>query len=608
MLRIAVCIKQIPLVEDANFDPVSKTIRRDGANVISAFDLRAISLAVEFKQRLGSHATAVTMGPPQARAALADALAMGMDRAVHLEDRAFAGSDTLATARALAKWLKGEKFDLIMLGKYSLDAETGQVGPEIAELLGVAQITGVRKVRIDGRMIAAERESDEGYDEVECAMPAVLTCAERVAQPLRVRPEAAERAASLPIETVRAAALDSDPAQFGAAGSPTWVQEVRAVQTSHPKCRMIDASDPYVAAREVIEALDAMGALRRDGKTRRPIGRATRKPVRGRDLWVACETNLKGKVTRGSLELLSHGDQLVTGLGGALFAVGFPAAFARHAELLASYGADQVVVLDHPALESYTPETVAEAMAHLVRERTPWGLLLSASERGRDWAPRLAARLGLGLTGDAIDFELDGQGRMVALKPAFGGNIVAPILSKTFPQMATVRAGVLELAESYRGREAAVEIVRPQLAPALSATTAVHSLLDPSIAPLEGAHMVVGVGMGVGGPDGVEAAKKLARVLGAGMCATRRVTDQGWIPRQLQVGLTGKAIDPRLYFAIGIRGAPNHTVGIKRAEVVVAINNDPEAPIFERATLGLAGDWAAILPALAAALETNAAT
>jgi electron transfer flavoprotein alpha subunit len=603
VLRIAVCIKQIPLVEDANFDPVTKTIRRDGVNVISAFDLRAISLAVEFKQSLGAHATAITMGPPQARAALSDALAMGMDRAVHLEDRAFAGSDTLATARALAKWLKREHFDLIMLGKYSLDAETGQVGPEIAELLGIAQITGVRKVHIEGRTITAERESDEGYDDVECAMPAVLTCAERVAQPIRVKPEAPEQASARPIETVHAAALDADGEQFGAAGSPTWVQEVRAVQTSHPKGRMIDASDPASAAREVVAALTAMGALGHQEKARRPVDARIRKPARGRDLWVACETNLEGAVTRGSLELLSHGDELVARLGGALVAVGFPAALARHAELLASYGADHVLVLDHPALESYTPEAAAEAMAHLVRERTPWGVLMNASERGRDWGPRLAARLGLGLTGDAIGIEFDGEGRMVALKPAFGGNIVAPILSRTFPQMATVRAGVLELAAANSTREAVVETVRPRLAPAFGRTVAMHSLLDLSVAPLDGAHVVVGVGMGVGGPEGVAAAKDFARVLGAGMCATRRVTDKGWMPRQLQVGLTGKAIDPRLYFSIGVRGAPNHTVGIKRAEVVVAINSDPEAPIFERATLGLVAEWSSILPALTSAFK-----
>ena len=112
---------------------------------------------------------------------------------------------------------------------------------------------------------------------------------------------------------------------------------------------------------------------------------------------------------------------------------------------------------------NYSPETAAEAIGHLVHARTPWGLLLSASERGRDWGPRLAARLGLGLTGDAIGLELDGEDRMVALKPAFGGNIVAPILSKTFPQMATVRQGVLELAEPNPARVAEIETVRVEV-------------------------------------------------------------------------------------------------------------------------------------------------
>ena len=195
MLKIAACIKQIPLVEDANFDPVTRTIRRDGVNVISAYDLRAVAQAVDLKNRLGAETVTLTMGPPQAREALTDTLAMGMDRAVHLQDRAFAGSDTLATARALAAWLKREHFDLILLGKYSLDAETGQVGPEIAELLGIPQITGVRKLTIDGNLIRAERESDEGVEEVECRMPALLTCAERLINPLKM--DAASRESAL---------------------------------------------------------------------------------------------------------------------------------------------------------------------------------------------------------------------------------------------------------------------------------------------------------------------------------------------------------------------------------------------------------------------------
>jgi electron transfer flavoprotein alpha subunit len=603
VLKIAVCIKQIPLVEDANFDPVTKTIKRDGINVMSAYDLRAVAQAAELKQRVGAEVTVVTMGPPQARDVLVDALAMGADHAVHLEDRAFAGSDTLATARALAMCLRRGSFDLILLGKYSLDAETGQVGPEIAELLGFAQITGVRKLRLEGGAIFAERESDEGYDEVECSTPALLTCAERLIGPLRMNPQMREAAMTKAIQAMRAADLTTEAAQFGFAGSPTWVQEVRAQQAPKVECKMIDAADPDRAALEVIEQLEQLGALRPRVRNARPVASAIRRPARGKDVWVVVETTLAGEVTLGSLELLSSGDALAARLGGALVAVAFPGAAAQHAGLLASYGADHIILIDNPGMADYSPDTAAEAMAQLVLERAPWGLLLSASERGRDWGPRLAARLKLGLTGDAVGLELDGEGRMVALKPAFGGNIIAPILSKTFPQMATVRQGVLQLAEPNPTRTAMVEKVRVEIGQPLTRLVRALSTLDHSIAPLDGAEVVVGLGMGVGGPAGIETAKELARVLDAGVCATRRVTDQGWIPRQLQVGLTGKAIEPRLYFSIGIRGAPNHTVGIKRAETIVAINNDPEAPIFERAHIGLVADWAPLTQALTVAFR-----
>jgi electron transfer flavoprotein alpha subunit len=603
VLKIAVCIKQIPLIEEANFDATTKTIKRDGPNVISAFDLRAISLAIELKNRHGAATTVVTMGPPQARGALVDALAMGMDHAAHLEDRAFAGADTLATARALAIWLARGNFDLILLGKYSLDAETGQVGPEIAELIGAAQITGARKLEIDGRTLRAERESDEGFDEVEAEMPAVITCAERIALPVKVKPGASDEAATKPIQSVRAAELGADAKAFGLAGSPTWVQEVRVVSTPKTECKFIDATDAERAATEVMSVLESLGALKPRVHNRRAIATARRASSRGRDVWIICETDLEGRITRGTLELLSRGDELASRLGGALVAVGIDDAIARHAGLLASFGADRVVTLEHPALLSYTPEAAAEAVAQLVSTHSPWGILIGATERGRDWGPRLAARLGLGLTGDAIDIELDAENRMVALKPAFGGNIVAPIYSKTFPQMATVRPGVLELAAPSDARRAEIQIARVAVSPPKSRLMKAHSTLDPTIVPLEGAEVVVGIGTGVGGPEGVARVAAFARVLGAAICATRRVTDQGWVPRQLQVGLTGKSIDPRLYIAVGVRGAPNHTCGLKRAQTVVAINNDADALIFERANIGLVADWDRVLPPLQDAFQ-----
>jgi electron transfer flavoprotein alpha subunit len=499
VLKIAACIKQIPLVEDTNFDPVTRTIRRDGANVISAYDLRAVAQAVDLKNRYGAKTVTLTMGPPQAREALTDTLAMGIDRAVHLQDRAFAGSDTLATARALAAWLKREHFDLILLGKYSLDAETGQVGPEIAELLGIAQITGVRKLTIDGDTIRAERESDEGVEEVECRMPALLTCAERLINPLKMDAKSREAAQSLDVEVVAAAALDSDLSSFGIAGSPTWVQEVRAQESPKVDCRMIDAADPERAAEEVVATLESIGALKPRDRRRRPVAPAVRSSAPNKDIWVVIESSLAGDITLGSLELLSVADNLASRLGGAVVAVSLDAQASRHQGLLASYGADTIVLLTADALGNYSPDVAANALARVVSDRKPWGLLLTASERGRDWGPRLAARLGLGLTGDAIGLELDGEHRMVALKPAFGGNIVAPILSKTFPQMATVRQGVIELAEPNPARVATVETIALDLPPALSRLLSSTSNLDPSLTPLDGAEVVVGIGMGVGG-------------------------------------------------------------------------------------------------------------
>jgi electron transfer flavoprotein alpha subunit len=605
--KIAVCIKQIPLIEDASFDPVTKTIRRDGPTVMGSFDLNAVAYAVELGKQFGAQTTSVTMGPPQAQSSLIETLAMGIDRAVHLQDRAFAGSDTLATARALALWLKREAFDLILLGKYSLDAETGQVGPEIAELLGIAQITGIRNLAVDGEIVRAARESDEGTEEIECPLPVLLTCAERTTRPPPLRPSALEAAKSKPLTTISAAELGGDAALFGFAGSPTWVQGVQVQQAPSVQCKLIDAADPQRAAQEVVAELDRLGALSASRRERRKISPTIRASIPGKDVWVVCEGSLEFEITRGSLELLSAGDDLAAELGGALVAVGFPAVMRRHARLLAGYGADQVLLLDHPALDARRPESAAQAIADLVKERRPWGLLLCASELGRDWGPRLAARLGLGLTGDAIGLELDGEGRLIALKPAFGGNIVAPILSKTYPQMATVRSGVLELAEPNSLREAAIESIRPTLDEPLGGLLKANSLLDPSIMPLEGAEAVVGIGAGVGA-EGVDRVKQFARAINAGISVTRRVSDMGWLPRQLQVGLTGKAIEPRLYFAVGIRGAPNHVIGIKRAQTVVAINNDPEAPIFERANIGLVADWDKTIPALEDALRMRLAT
>jgi len=191
----------------------------------------------------------------------------------------------------------------------------------------------------------------------------------------------------------------------------------------------------------------------------------------------------------------------------------------------------------------------------------------------------------------------------VQLKPAFGGNIVAPIVSRTDPQMATVRPGILKTPALLEGKQAPVENFTPDLKPVSTRLVRVVPELDEAAMALDTAEVVISVGMGIGGPENLPVIADLARVLDARIGGSRKVVDKGWILRQQQIGLTGKTISPKLYIAIGISGAFNHTIGMQRADNVVAINTNPKAPIFQHATFGLVGDWKVLVPVLTRHLQ-----
>ncbi len=201
-----------------------------------------------------------------------------------------------------------------------------------------------------------------------------------------------------------------------------------------------------------------------------------------------------------------------------------------------------------------------------------------------------------------MDLDVDADGRVRQHKPAFGGAIVAPILSRTRPEMATVRPGMLAPAAPDATRRAVVERLAVPAVPSRVRVVARQPFADASAAALDDAAIVLGVGRGVGAA-GVPDVVALAQRLGAAVAATREVTDAGWLPRQHQVGLTGRAIAPRVYVALGVGGALEHLVGLRRAGTIVAVNKNPKAPIFKAADLGVVAEWPAFLPQLEAALR-----
>ena len=600
-MHIAVCIKQVPVVSAMEFDPETKTLKRDGVpSEVSAFDVRAVIKAVELTQAHGGEVTVLTMGPPQARQALVHCLALGADRGVHLCDRAFAGADTLATAQALALALERLSCDLILCGRNSVDAETGQVGPEVAELLDLPQVTGACSLSIDldARTLTAERETDRGFETVVSPLPVLVTAAEDLA-PERF-PRKADRAAaqSKPIEELTASALADDPAVFGIAGSPTWVLGLDAVEDNR-KRHMIDAATPEAAVEELVTTLLAHGLFGRwqlDAPTAAAPGTSPVVPnADGKDVLVVAEI-LASTVRPVTFELLHKANALTQELGGSVSALLAGADVRQHVDTLAAHGARRILVAEDGAIGTAT-EPFTALLAEVIASSKPGLVILPSTVFGRDVAPRVAARLRIGLTGECIDLSVDERGRVLQHKPAFGGSIVALIASRTQPEMATVRPGMLPAGEPEAGRQA--EVVSVGAPTGISRVRVTSSRANAeAAAELEEASVVVGFGKGIGGPENLPVIEALAHVLDGTICTTRDVTDAGWLPRQYQVGLTGRAIAPQLYFAVAVRGAFEHTVGIRRAGLVVAINRNPKAPIFKACDYGILGDYTVCMPLL----------
>jgi electron transfer flavoprotein alpha subunit len=610
-IKIVVCVKQIPDVAEMKFDNEKKVLVREGVkNILNHFDRRAIAEAVRIRSLGGGEVVVITMGPPQAREALLECLAVGADRAVHLVDRNFAGADTLATARALAAVIKREGFDLIMCGKHSVDAETGQVGPEVAELLDIPHVTGVSKLDLhtEKRCLTAERETDEGFETIQCSLPALVTAAERLIRPVKIKEPDIEAVKDREIEIVTARDLSPDLSLFGCEGSPTWVSDIISLQKSR-EVEFIPGTIEQMAETLVDRLYEREFFNGRLKAAEQNITLADRssEPAQGKAVLVVAE--LAGEGLRGvSFELLGKGAELARRLGGELIALVIGENVSDYGRELAARGADRVCLIEGEQFADFNPLNYTCALAEAIKSLRPYAVLLPSTSSGRDYAPRVAARLGLGLTADCVGLDLNELDELVQFKPAFGGQIVASILSRTWPQMATVRPGMFDKPAPDWSRTCPVERIEVN-EPADSSYRVIARTKEAGRAAteLDDAEIVLCVGMGIGGPENLPAVEPLARSLGAAIGATRRVVDKGWLARQQQIGITGRAVSPGLYIGVGVRGAFNHTIGIQRSGIIVAINIDPQAEIFQTADYGLVADFNEILPYLTLAIERRKA-
>ena len=291
---------------------------------------------------------------------------------------------------------------------------------------------------------------------------------------------------------------------------------------------------------------------------------------------------------------------------------------------LAEYGADRVIVVDDPELKEYRTEPYAHALASVINEYKPEIMLVGATAIGRDLGPRVSARVHTGLTADCTQLEI-GDFPLVAVpgkedeqkhkqllmtRPAFGGNTIATIACPDYrPQMATVRPGVMQKIAPNKGAKAEIVNYNPGFTPDNKYVEILEVVKEVSnVANIQDAKILVSGGRGVGSPENFKLLEDLAEVLHGTVSCSRAVVDSGWKPKDLQVGQTGKTVRPHVYFAIGISGAIQHVAGMEESDIIIAINKDETAPIFDVADYGIVGDLNKIVPALTEAIKAaNAA-
>lgn len=609
-VRAAVFIKQVPdlRAEAVGVRPDGTIDRASAPAIINPADLHAVEAALQ----VADEVVIITMGPPSAEAALREALAHGAARGVLVSDRAFAGSDTWATANVLAASVRqlGD-FGLFLCGISALDGETGQVGPQLAERLGIPHATGCEMLTIEQERLLARRVIEGGYETVSLPLPALVTITETGFTPRYPTLPQRRHAASAEVTRFTDADLELPRDLAGLAASPTKVAHMESVPLPAVDTRYVGSDLTYA---ELAAHLRERGALQEQAA--RPANRVgpasqldtTDPDDRDPTVWVVCELG-DGELAPVSVELLTKARELAPDLGGGVAA--FIAGHGLEGPVAEAsiYGADVVLVADDPRLAPYRSLPHARVLFDAVIERRPQVVLLGATSTGRDLAPRVAARLDTGLAADCTDLHVADWTRrehtyerlLHQVRPAMGSSVLATcICPNARPQMATVRPGVFSF--SPDPRRSRVEPVTVGLYPGDLVVDVVERVVQPSDVRLSEASIVIAGGVGCSA-ENWHLIEDLAMAIGGRVAASRAAVEAGLAPRELQVGQTGATVRPDLYVACGISGAFQHVVGMRAAHTVVAVNRDPDAPIFRFAHFGIIGDVAEALPRLSAALH-----
>lgn len=635
-MNYIVLVKQVPDISNIPPDAWDweRGILRRGVldTVCNELDKQALAFVAGLREQRDGKIVALTMGPPFATDVLRYALSICADEAVLLTDRKLGGADTPATAYPLAQAIRrirkesfgGDGTYLIVAGMQSVDGDTAQVPPQVAEELGIPHIAYATSFAYEAGVLQVTRITRSGKEVVSPNSPAALITVADWTEPPFATFNRTVWAYDQEITHWGADDVEADPDRIGLAGSRTAVHRIFSPKEVSTKTCVYETDTGELA--DALKRLYDARLASNDGEESEQISYSIsegRSPTYTGEVWVFAEQEA-GELHPVSFELLGQASRLAACLGEEVAAVVLGADVEPMAGELIAHGADKVYVAQHPLLEHFLPIPYTVTLSELVQIHEPQQLIFAATPLGRELAPRVAYRTRSGLTADCTGLDLAdikrGKNEYTAVlrqtRPALGGNIMASIITRNSElQISTTRPGVMKALERDDTRRGEIIHHAPQLSEDIAGVTVVSREPMQRSAEISDAAIIACGGAGCRTKDTFDALiRPLADALGsflgeeAMVGASRAAVERGFIDRGHQVGQTGQTVKPRVYVAAGVSGAVQHLTGMQGSDIIVAINRDPSAPIFKVADLGIIGNLEEKIPELVEALEARVKT
>jgi electron transfer flavoprotein alpha subunit len=630
-MNYIVLVKQVPDIKNIPseaWDREKGTLKRGLLdNVCNELDKQALVFALAMRVKSGGKVVSLTMGPPFAEEVLRYALSIGADIGVLLTDRRLGGADTAATAYPLGQAIKrierdifnSNKHYVVVSGMQSVDGDTAQVPPQVAEELGIAHIAYATFFDFVDGDFQVKRITRQGTEVVKpLNYPTVITVT-KWTEPLNASFSRTRWACSQDIIRWSAADINADESRIGISGSRTTVFRIFSPkEVSKRTC--IFEQDMKKLAKMIKETYAHKSENTQEEKApsyRLPEGK---KPSYTGDIWVYAEHEA-GELNPACLELLGKAAELAKPLKEKVGAVLVGKDINGLSQYLIACGAEKVYIAEHKLLGNFLPVPYSKILSEMVEKYKPQIMLFGATPMGRELAPRVAYRSNSGLTADCtgldiVDFQRGQQDYVAVLRqtrPALGGNIMAAIITQnSAAQMSTARPGVMRALEADKRRTGEIIEYTPSLSESDLGVEIVYAEKSELTSSIAEAGAIVCGGAGCKTKDKFEKyviplADSLGRFLGekSMVGASRVAVESGFIDRSHQVGQTGHTVKPRVYMAVGVSGAVQHITGMQSSDIIVAINKDPKASIFKVADFGVVANMEEVVPELIRTLNSN---